>query len=116
MIESAHDLLKTDALRLSVKLHKHKLSEASLFFTLSSLNSGETELNGQNVEQLSQSELVDNSTALAMANKYSQLLRGDTNLGVLSSGAGVLNASIRVTISSIEQQETQQGLTFDLIG
>jgi len=116
LIDSAHDLLKTDALRLSVKLHKHKLSEASLFFTLSSsLNPGVTELDEQNFDQQSQDELAHNSTALAMANKYSQLLRGDTNLGVLSSGAGVLNASILVTISSIEQQEAQQGLTFDLM-
>jgi CHASE1-domain containing sensor protein len=117
LIDSAHDLLKTDTLRLSVKLHKHKLSEASLFFTLSSsLNLGVTELDEENLNQQNQSELGDNSTALAMANKYSQLLRGDTSLGVLSSGAGVLNASIRVTISSIDQQETQQGLTFDLMG
>jgi len=117
LIDSAHDLLKTDELRLSVKLHKHKLSEASLFFTLSSsLNLGVTELDEENFNQQSRSDQGDNSTALAMANKYSQLLRGDTNLGVLSSGAGVLNASIRVTISSIDQQEAQQGLTFDLMG
>jgi len=117
LIDSAHDLLKTDALRLSVKLHKHKLAEASLFFTLSSsLNLGVTELDEENFNQQSRGDLGDNSTALAMANKYSQLLGGDTNLGVLSSGAGVLNASILVTISSIEQQEAQQGLTFDLMG
>ncbi len=52
---------------------------------------------------------------MAMAIKYSQLLKGDTSLGTLSSGDGVLSASIRVVISSIQQQESQQGLTFDLM-
>ena len=52
---------------------------------------------------------------MAMAIKYSQLLKGDTSLGTLSSGAGILSASIRVTVSSIEEQEAHQGLTFDLM-
>jgi CHASE1-domain containing sensor protein len=115
LIESAHHLLKTDALRLSIKLHEHKLAEASLFFTLSSqhaaiTNSNETQHNPENHH-----DLTTNSTALAMAIKYSQLLKGDTHLGALSTGAGILSASIRVSISSNEQQEAQQGLTFDLM-
>jgi len=114
LIESAHHVLQTDMLRLSIKLHKHKLSEASLFFTISPLHpvintADEVMLNSKKHENL-----TTDSTTLAMATKYSQLLRGDTNLGALSSGAGVLNASIQVTISSTEQQEIQQGLIFDL--
>ena len=115
LIESAHHLLKTDALRLSIKLHKHKLAEASLFFTLVSQNPISTDINDPAFSQHRDDKLPADSTALAMAIKYSQLLRGDTNLGALSSGAGVLNSSIRVTISSSEQQEVQQGLTFDLM-
>lgn len=115
LIESAHHLLKTDALRLSIKLHKHTLAEASLFFTLVSQDPVSTDHNEQMLGQQSHDKLIEDSTALAMAIKYSQLLRGDTNLGALSSGAGVLNASIRVTVSSSEQQEAQQGLTFDLM-
>ncbi|PKG86007.1 histidine kinase [Colwellia sp. 75C3] len=115
LIESAHHLLKTDALRLSIKLHKHKLAEASLFFTLVSQNPISTDINDPAFSQHRDDKLTADSTALAMAIKYSQLLRGDTNLGALSSGAGVLNASIRVTISSSDQQEAQQGLTFDLL-
>jgi len=114
LIESAHQLLKTDVLRLSIKLHKHKLADSSLFFTLSSQNAI---IDGENTSPSSsqfQSELSTDSTAMAMAIQYSQLLRGDANLGTLSSGAGVLNASIRVSISSLEEQEAQQGLTFDL--
>ena len=117
LIESALQLLKTDKLRLSVKLHKHNnsLKEASLFFTLSSQTSVITHLDSQTLKQDSNSNFNSNSTAFSMAVKYSQLLRGDANLGALSSGDGVLNASIRVTISSSEQQENQQGLTFDLM-
>lgn len=116
LIESAHHVLKTDMIRLSIKLHKHKLSEASLFFTLSSQEIKDTNYNDNTFNERTADNLVANSTSLSMAIKYSQLLRGDTNLGTLSSGDGVLNASIRVTISSIEQQELQQGLTFDLMG
>jgi CHASE1-domain containing sensor protein len=115
LIESAHQVLKADALRLSIKLHTHKLAEASLFFTLVSQDPVSTVPHEQAFNQQSHDELATESTALAMAIKYSQLLRGDTNLGTLSSGAGVLNASIRVTVSSSEQQEAQQGLTFDLM-
>ena len=118
LIESAHHLLKVDSLRLSVKLHKHKLADTSLFFTLSPLNPASTNSTNsteQTFHAQSHDDLTADSTALAMAIKYSQLLGGDTSLGALSSGAGVLNASIRVTISSSEQQEIQQGLIFDLM-
>jgi len=115
LIESAHHLLKTDALRLSIKLHTHKLAEASLFFTLSSQDVAITNSNEIIVTSQTHDELTTDSTSLAMAMKYSQLLKGDTHLGALSTGSGVLNASIRVTISSSEQQEAQQGLTFDLM-
>ncbi|PKI18110.1 CHASE domain-containing protein [Colwellia sp. 12G3] len=115
LIESAHHLLQADALRLTIKLHKHKLAEASLFFTLVSQSPVSTEPNIPAFSQQSHDKLTADSTALAMAIKYSQLLHGDTNLGVLSSGIGVLNSSIRVTVSSSDQQEAQQGLTFDLM-
>ncbi|WP_057832202.1 CHASE domain-containing protein [Colwellia sp. TT2012] len=115
LIESAHKLLGADALRLSIKLHKHKRADASLFFIISSQNEAVSKANEQNLTQQNYDELSVNSTAMAMAIKYSHLLRGDTKLATLSSGAGVLSASIRVIISSIEQQEAQQGLTFDII-
>lgn len=112
LIESAHQVLKSDMLRLSVKLHKHTQEDASLFFTISSQNPTSGVHNF--IEQPVSEELVAHSTELAMAIKYSQLLGGDTSLGQLSSGAGVLNASIKVIISSAEQQEEQQKITFDL--
>jgi len=115
LIESAHHLLKTDALRLSIKLHTHKLAEASLFFTLSAQDATVVNSNEVLVNPDSHEKLTTDSTAFAMAIKYSQLLQGDTHLGALSTGSGVLSASIRVSISSIEQQEAQQGLTFDLM-
>jgi CHASE1-domain containing sensor protein len=117
LIESAHYLLDADALRLSIKLHKHKhkLAEASLFFTLSSQSEAIPMVEDKGLTPQEYNERSANSTSLAMAIKYSQLLQGDTSLGALSSGAGVLNSSIRVQISSIEQQEIQQGLTFDLM-
>lgn len=115
LIEGAHHLLKVDALRLSIKLHKHKSAAASLFFTLSPQDTAIEHSNESMMSQRLYDELIADSTAMAMAIKYSQLLNGDAHLGSLSSGAGVLSASVRVTVSSIEQQEEQQGLTFDLL-
>lgn len=115
LIESAHHLLKVDALRLSIKLHKHKLADTSLFFTLSPLNPASLDTNEHGIIERTSGDLAADSTSLAMAIKYSQLLGGDTTLGALSSGVGVLNSSIRVIISSKEQQEIQQGLIFDLM-
>jgi len=116
LIEGAHNLLKAENLRLSIKLHKHKVTGASLFFTVSSQDAVITEANDRTLTPKNHDELSASGTAIAMAIKYSQLLGGDTNLAILSSGAGVLNASIRVSISTLEQQEAQQGLTFDIIG
>ncbi|WP_019030006.1 CHASE domain-containing protein [Colwellia piezophila] len=115
LIESAHDLLKTNALRLAIKLHKHQDSGASLFFTLLPQNIVITNQYSQGDPQQASNEFIANSTAMAMAIKYSQLLGGNTSFATLSSGTGVLNASIRVSISSIEQQEVQQGLIFDIV-
>lgn len=115
LIDSAHQLLQTADLRLSIKLHQHKLADASLFFTLSPQNALIGEPIAPEAQAKVHTELNANSTAMAMAIKYSQLLKGDTTLGTLSSGHGVLSASIRVVISSLEQQESQQGLTFDLM-
>ena len=115
IVDSAHKLLKSDDLRLSIKLHKHKLADASLFFTITSQNAAMVNVSEQVFAQQNHDELSANSTTMAMAVKYSHLLGGDTTLAALSSGAGVLSASIRVIISSIEQQEAQQGLTFDII-
>ena len=115
LIESAHHLLKVDSLRLSIKLHQHKLADTSLFFTLSPLNPTSMSTIEHEFIDRTSGDLAADSTALAMAIKYSQLLGGDTTLGALSSGVGVLNSSIRVIVSSKEQQEIQQGLIFDLM-
>lgn len=115
LIESAHSILKSDGLRLSIKLHQHKQADASLFFILSPLNPLTSDSTEANDESVIQNELSTSSTAMAMAIKYSQLLQGDTSLGTLSTGSGVLSASIRVTVSSIEEQEAHQSLTFDLM-
>jgi CHASE1-domain containing sensor protein len=114
LIEGGHALLTTESLRISIKLHQHKLADPSLFFTLSSQSHSLSELSKQAIDQQSGVDLAAKNTAMAMAIKYSQLLRGNTKLGISHSGIRVLNASIRVVISSKRQQETHQGLTFDL--
>jgi hypothetical protein len=114
LIEGGHALLDTESLRISIKLHQHKLVEPSLFFTLSSQSHSLSELSKQAVNQQSGVDLAANNTAMAMAIKYSQLLNGNTTLGISLSGIRVLNSSIRVVISSKRQQEMHQGLTFDL--
>ncbi len=114
LIEGGHDLLNTDKLRISIKLHKHKLADPSLFFTISSQNHSLVTLSKQAINQQNGADIASKNTAMAMAIKYSQLLRGDTKLGISHSGIQVLNASIRVVISTKKQQETHQGLTFDL--
>lgn len=114
LIEGGHALLNSDNLRISIKLHQHKLVEPSLFFTLSSQSHSLSELSKQAVNQQSGVDLAANNTAMAMAIKYSQLLNGNTTLGISLSGVRVLNASIRVVVSSKIQQEMHQGLTFDV--
>ena len=48
-----------------------------------------------------------------MAKEVCQLMGGDANIAISASGERVLTASIKIEITSNEQQQSYQAQTFD---
>jgi len=113
LTQSAQQLFATDALRLTIKLHEHKSHSASLFFIYSHQDEATAGDSDEKIKQALAQSFSSYSTSMAMLKEVCQLLQGNVNLGMLSSGGGVLSASIRVTITTAEQQNTHQALFFD---
>ena len=113
LTKSAKQLFTTDALRLTIKLHKHKFNSASLFFIYSHQDETTAADSDEKIKSVINQNLASYSTSMAMVKEVCQLLQGNVNLGLLPSGGGVLTASIRVTITTAEQQNAHQALFFD---
>ncbi|WP_246058273.1 CHASE domain-containing protein [Litorilituus lipolyticus] len=112
-IKSAQQLFKTDSLRLSIKVHTHHKRSATLFFIFSHQDEATAADSDEILRSLAKKDLAGYSTSMAMVKEVSQLLQGNVNLGMLNSGGGMLSASIRVTISSDEEQRIHQADSFD---
>jgi len=111
--QSAQQLFATDALRLTIKLHEHKFNSASLFFIFSHQDEATAADSDEKIKSVINQGFASHSTSMAMVKEVCQLLQGNVNLGLLPSGGGVLSASIRVTITTTEQQDAHQALFFD---
>lgn len=113
LTQSAQQLFATDALRLTIKLHEHKFNSASLFFIFSHQDEATAADSDEKIKSIINNDLASYSTSMAMVKEVCQLLQGNVHLGLLPSGGGVLSASIRVTITTAEQQSAHQALFFD---
>jgi len=113
LTQSAQQLFTTDALRLTIKIHEHKFNSASLFFIFSHQDEATAEDSDEKIKSIINEDIASYSTSMAMVKEVCQLLHGNVNLGLLPSGGGVLSASIRVSITTEEQQSAHQALFFD---
>jgi len=113
LTQSAQQLFNTDALRLTIKLHTHKSNSASLFFIYSHQDETTAGDSDERIKSIINQDLASYSTSMAMVKEVCQLLHGNVNLGLLPSGGGVLSVSIRIKITTAEQQSAHQALFFD---
>ncbi|MGL1958499.1 MAG: CHASE domain-containing protein [Colwellia sp.] len=111
--ECAKNLFVTDYLRLSVKVHKHHLDSATLFFVFSHHYEETAKDSNAQLKDYIDQDLSLFSTKMAMVKEVCQLLKGDVNLGGLASGGGVLSASLKINITSLDQQQNYQSRFFD---
>lgn len=113
LTQSAQQIFVTDDLRLTIKLHEHKYNSASLFFIYSHQDDASASDSDEKIKLITEQGFSSYSTSMAMLKEVCELLQGSVNLGLLPSGGGVLSASIRVKITTPEQQSAHQALFFD---
>ena len=110
--EDVHELFNTGSIRLTVKVHNHQFKSATLLFIFTD-NEDEASSNVAPFNHFIHSSMDLFSAQVAMAKKVCQLMDGDANLAVSASGERVLTASIKILITSSEEQHEHQSHTFD---
>lgn len=109
---SVHQLYNVDNIRLAVRVHCHQFNSATLLFVFSSHDhdsSSTTEL----FQNFISKDISLCGTEMVMGKEVCQLMGGDANLVISASGEKVLTASIKIEITSNEQQQAHQAQTFD---
>jgi CHASE1-domain containing sensor protein len=110
--ESVHELFNSRHMRLTVKVHNHHLNSATLLFVFTNHDNASVD-NTPLFSHFVNSNMAFFSTKMAMAKEVCQLIGGDSNLAISASVERVLTASIKILITSNEQQHAYQSHVFD---
>jgi len=110
--DGIHKLFNVNNIRVSIKIHNHNSNSATLFFVFTSHDSQVTDVKIPFDDYISK-DIILYSTEMAMAKEVCQLMNGGTKLAVSASGERILTASIKVDITSNEQQRAHQTQNFD---
>lgn len=119
--EGVHELFNVRNMRLTVKVHSHHHNSAThshhhnsatLLFVFTN-HDDESVDNTAHFSHFINSNMALFSTKMAMAKDVCQLMDGDANLAMSASGERVLTASIKILITSNEQQHIYQPHVFD---
>ena len=110
--DEVHQLFNVKDMRISIKIHKHSAKDATLFFVFTSNESqnGDAEIP---FDDYISKDISLYSTKMAMAKEVCQLMKGDASLAVSASGERILTASIKINITTIEEQQAYQAQVFD---
>jgi CHASE1-domain containing sensor protein len=110
--DGIHEFYNTNNIRVSIKIHKHNSNNATLFFVFTT-NDLQVIDNTVPFDDYISKDITLYSTEMAMAREVCQLMNGDVKLAVSASGERVLTASIKINITSNEQQRAYQAKFFD---
>ena len=110
--DGIHQLFNVNNIRVSIKTLNHNSNSATLFFVFTSHDSKITEVKVPFDDYISK-DIIFYSTEMAMAKEVCQLMNGGTKLAVSDSGERILTASIKIDITSNEQQRVYQAQNFD---
>ncbi|WP_114325273.1 CHASE domain-containing protein [Candidatus Colwellia aromaticivorans] len=110
--DGVHELLKISNIRLTVKVHNHHLNSATLLFIFTNHDDKPIDKTVPFKHPIN-TNMALFSAQIAMAKEVCQLMGGDANLGNLVSGERVLTASIKILITSNEEQHAYQSHVFD---
>lgn len=117
LIEAGQMLFNGEYLRLSVKAHTHQMRTATIFLVFTSqenetMNTGDQEKVTYREKQQFESDKVMSSTPMTMVKQVCQLMQGDVNYSELASGDCMLSASFKISMTSLDQQQAFQDLSF----
>jgi len=112
LCEEVHELFNRKNIRLTVKVHYHQLNSATLLFVFTHCDNEPISDNAV-LNPVINSDIALFSAQMAMAKEVCQLMKGDANLAISNSGERVLTASIKIIITSGEQQHIYQSSVFD---
>jgi len=107
-----YKLYDNDKIRLTIRIHHQTVNTATLLLVFSSYKY-ETSSASQATQQPLSKDVSLYGTEIMMAKEVCQLMGGDVNLTLSALGEKVLTASIRIEITSSEQQQAHQGQIFD---
>lgn len=107
-----YKLYDNDKIRLTIRIHHQTVNTATLLLVFSSYKY-ETSSASQATQQSLSKDVSLYGTEIMMAKEVCQLMGGDVNLTISALGEKVLTASIRIEITSSEQQQAHQGQIFD---
>jgi len=107
-----YKLYDNDKIRLTIRVHHQNVNTATLLLVFSSYKY-ETSSAFQATQQSLSKDVSLYGTEIMMAKEVCQLMGGDVNLTISALGEKVLTASIRIEITSSEQQQAHQGQIFD---
>ena len=110
--DGIHELYNVNNIRISIKIHNHNSNSATLFFVFTSHDSQVNDIKAPFDDYISK-DITLYSTEMVMAKEVCQLMNGGVKLAVSASGERILTASIRVDITSNEQQRAYQAQIFD---
>ncbi|MBL4899441.1 MAG: CHASE domain-containing protein [Colwellia sp.] len=110
--DGVHELLNISNIRLTVKVHNHHLNSATLLFIFTNHDDKAID-NTVPLNHFINADMALFSAHIAMAKEVCQLMDGDANLANLASGERVLTASIKILITSSEEQHAYQSYIFD---
>jgi len=110
--DEVHELFNVTNMRVSIKIHNHNSKSATLFFVFTS---NDEQFVGIDIpfDEFISKDITLYSTKMAMAKEVCQLMNGDASLAVSASGERILTASIKIVITSNEQQQAYQAQIFD---
>jgi signal transduction histidine kinase len=110
--DEIHELYNDKNIRVSIKIHNHNSNKATLFFVFTAHDSKNYDNNVPFDDYISK-DITLYSTEMAMAKEVCQLMNGGVKLAISTSGERILTASIKIDITSNEQQRAYQAQIFD---
>jgi light-regulated signal transduction histidine kinase (bacteriophytochrome) len=112
LCNSIHALYQLSDIRLSIKIHKHNANCGTILFVFTSHELQATD-EAVPFDDFISKDITLHNTEMALAKEVCQLMRGGISLAISESGERVLTASIKVDITTKEQQSTFQAQVFD---
>lgn len=109
---SVHNLFNATSMRITIKIQTHSSENATLIFVFTS-HGAQSRGNNIPLDEYIEKDIALYSTEMTIAKELCQLMNGNIEITTSGSGELILTVSVRVNITSNEQQQKYQAKAFD---